>query len=151
MNSSKRLRTIRKILARENVASQNGLAKTLKAAGFRVSQSSLSRDLKKLGVQKVRMPDGTFTYSLPSEKPAATSSEAFRKRFSGSVTGVRRSGFVVLLFTPPGEAQLVGRLLDQLNPKGLVGNVSGDDTIICIAENNTKAKTLEKDFRKMLR
>ena len=128
-----RLDAIIDILGQQPVDGQEKLRALLSDRGFPVSQSSLSRDLKELGVQRQRTTDGLFAYVVPTEKPPATSKEAFRLRFRTSVTGVRRVEFVVLVFTPPGEAQLVGRLLDSASLPGLAGTLAGDDTVICIA------------------
>lgn len=87
---------------------------------------------------------------MPAERPPATSKEAFRLRFRTSVTGVRRVEFIVLVFTPPGEAQLIGRLLDSTTLPGLAGTLAGDDTVICIAGSASKARALETRFKKML-
>ncbi|MCU0722405.1 MAG: hypothetical protein MUC63_02105, partial [Planctomycetes bacterium] len=111
MERGQRLSAIAGILATESVGDQEALRRRLKGAGVRVSQASLSRDLQALGAQRMRRVDGTFAYALPRPRPSATSAEAFRQRFATSVTGVRRAAFVLLLFTPPGEAQLAGRLV----------------------------------------
>jgi transcriptional regulator of arginine metabolism len=118
--------------------------------GVEVSQSSLSRDLKELGVSRERTPDGIFAYVLPESRPAATSEEVFRRRFRTSVTGVRRAAFVLLVFSPPGEAQMVGRLLDTTRLPGLMGTVAGDDTVICIAEDEKHARALERRFQELI-
>jgi transcriptional regulator of arginine metabolism len=146
-----RLAALRKILERASIGDQGTLAKRLSRAGIRISQASLSRDLRELGAQRLRRGDGTYAYVLPEDPPAATTASVFEKRFATSATGVRRAGFVVLVFTPPGEANLVGRLLDTAQLPGLLGNVAGDDTILCIAENERAAKRLEKKFKENLR
>ena len=80
----------------------------------------------------------------------ATSEETFRLRFRTSVTGVRRVEFVVLVFTPPGEAQLIGRLLDSASLDGLAGTLAGDDTVICVAGSASEARALESRLTQML-
>ena len=150
MSRSSRLRLVTSILEEQMVGDQPTLRELLSRRGIEVSQSSLSRDLKELGVSRERTPEGIFAYVLPDEKPSATSEEVFRRRFQMSVTGVRRADFVLLVFSPPGEAQLVGRLLDGTRLPGLVGTVAGDDTVICIAEDESSAKGIEKRFREMI-
>ena len=63
---------------------------------------------------------------------------------------IRRAVFIVLVFTPPGEGQLIGRMLDQVMQGELVGTIAGDDTVLCINENEKKARTLEKKFNEMI-
>lgn len=146
MEKKKRLSILRKILTKETVSDQQVLIQRLAQAGIHVSQSSLSRDLRELGVHRFRRDGGTFAYVLPETRPAAHSWNVFTKRFTDSVTGVKRSSFIVMVFTPPGEASLVGRLLDSSDLTGLLGTVAGDDSIICIADNEKNAKKLEKKF-----
>ena len=150
MEKSSRLRMISSILGEQLVGDQPTLRELLLRRGIEVSQSSLSRDLKELGVSRERTPDGLFAYVPPQEKPVATSEEVFRRRFQTSVTGVRRAAFVLLVFSPPGEAQMVGRLLDNTSLPGLVGTVAGDDTVICIAEDEASAGALEQRFQALI-
>jgi transcriptional regulator of arginine metabolism len=150
MDRAKRLSTLAGLLAAEAVGDQETLRKRLGRRGARVSQASLSRDLQALGAQRLRRVDGTFAYALPRTRPSATSAEAFRSRFATSVTGVRRAAFVLLLFTPPGEAQLAARLLDEALLPGLLGTVAGDDTILAVAESEKAAKDLERKLLEMI-
>ena len=150
MHRKARHQLIAELLTEEVVGDQEKLRELLGTRGVMVSQSSLSRDLKALGVHRVRMADGVFAYRLPTEAPAATSEHVFRSRFATSVTGVRRSGFVLLVLTPPGEAQLVGRLLDQVSLPGLLGTVAGDDTVLLIAEDPVAAERLEDELTRLL-
>lgn len=150
MSRQARLHAILDILGDQPVDGQGKLQALLADQGFEVSQSSLSRDLKELGVQRQRTAEGLFAYVVPTERPPATSEETFRLRFRTSVTGIRRVEFVVLVFTPPGEAQLIGRLLDSASLSGLAGTLAGDDTVICIASSASGARALESRLTKML-
>lgn len=150
MSKHDRISAIIDILGRQPVDGQQKLQEMLADDGFPVSQSTLSRDLKGLGVQRQRTPEGLFAYVVPTDKPPATSEETFRLRFRTSVTGIRRVEFVILVVTPPGEAQLVGRLLDSASFPGLAGTVAGDDTVICIAGSASKARSLEARMTAML-
>jgi transcriptional regulator of arginine metabolism len=132
------------------VDGQQKLQALLAESGFPVSQSTLSRDLKELGVQRRRTTEGLFAYVVPEQRPPATSEETFRLRFRTSVTGIRRVEFVVLVFTPPGEAQLVGRLLDSASLPGLAGTLAGDDTVICVAGSGSSARSLETRLKGLL-
>ena len=151
MSKQTRHAAIIDILGRQSVESQERLRALLANHGFSVSQSSLSRDLKELGVHRQRTANGLFAYVAPTERPPATSEETFRLRFRTSVTGIRRVEFMILVFTPPGEAQMIGRLLDSASPTGLVGTVAGDDTVICIAGSKNEARAMETRLTGMLR
>ncbi|MHC4777845.1 MAG: arginine repressor [Planctomycetota bacterium] len=151
MEKKKRLAVLEKIIAKSAAGDQETLKELLGKAGVRVSQAGLSRDLKALGAVRIRRPGGGYAYQLPAAPPAASTAEAFRRRFVASVKGVARSSVMVLLFTPPGEAQLIGRLLDESPPDGLLGTVAGDDTILAVARSDKAARTLEKKFKEIIR
>ncbi len=150
MGRKKRLSLIAGLISKGAVKGQEELASALLRRGLRVSQASLSRDLKALGASKARGADGSLVYALPEARPVAAASGHFEKRFSTSATGVRRSGFVVLVFTPPGEAPLVGRLLDGADLPGLLGTVAGDDTIVCVCDMPGSAMKLEKKLKELI-
>ncbi len=132
------------LISSGRVGGQEELAAALLRKGLSVSQASLSRDLRDLGAAKVRAADGSLAYALPEQKPAAATAEHFEKRFASSAVGALRSGFVVLVLTPPGEAPLAARLLDQASLKGLLGTVAGDDTIVCVCDGPGSAEKLRK-------
>jgi transcriptional regulator of arginine metabolism len=147
----KRLSLVAALISSARIAGQEELAAALLRKGLSVSQASLSRDLRDLGAVKVRSPEGSLVYALPDERPAAATTEHFARRFATSATGVRRSGFVLLVFTPPGEASLAGRLLDQASLPGLLGSVAGDDTIVCVCESAKSAMKLEKKLLEIIK
>lgn len=143
-----RLEVIKKILAENRVRDQQHLADLLFAqTGLNVSQSSLSRDLKALGAARTISTDGSLYYTLPESPPISTTAESFRRRFATSVTGIRRSEFLVLIYTGPGEASLIARLLDRSAHEGLLATVAGDDTIICVTLDTATARKLEAELK----
>lgn len=150
MKKKERHKAIAAILADGAVGDQTDLGRKLAARGHRVSQASLSRDLRELGAQRLRKADGRFAYALPPDPPSAATPKAFAQRFATSATGVRRSGFLVLVFTPPGEAGLVGRLLDEAGLPGLLGTLAGDDTLLLVADGTASAKKLERTLEEMI-
>ncbi len=149
-DTRRRREIVAEILDAEKIGSQEELRERLRTNGIEVSQASLSRDLKAMAVSRMHLATGGFAYALPSEIPAATSKRSFATRFSTSATGVRRSGFVVLVFSPPGEGQLIGRLLDQGILPGLLGTVAGDDTVILITEGEEAAANIEKELSALI-
>lgn len=149
MGKNSRINTIAEIINTQDVADQTALQKHLASLGIKVSQSSLSRDLKTLRVQKMRGKAGQWKYALPQDKDSSSSDKDFRRRISDSVFKIHRSGVMVVLHTPPGEAQSIGRLLDRANIKGLLGTVAGDDTIIAVAASDEMASRIFKYLHKI--
>lgn len=150
MNKKQRQSLIIEIIENESINNQEGLKLRLENEGLDVSQSSLSRDLAELGAQRMRKPDGSFAYVIPDERPAATNLTEFTRRFQNSVNGLKKAGQLIMVFTPPGEAQFIGRLLDEFKPDGLIGTLAGDDAVLCVTENATKAAKMEKNLKRIL-
>jgi transcriptional regulator of arginine metabolism len=109
-----RLSLIRRFLLEEDIRSQEVLVQKLTAGGHSVTQSSVSRDLADLGVQKVK---GRYTLRAGSDP-------------SIGVLSLRPAGpHLLVLTTAVGAAQLVAHRLDHLGLPEIVGTVAGDDTI----------------------
>jgi len=150
VDRKKRLDAVRAAISTGAVAGQEELRALLAKSGVETSQASLSRDLKAIGATRARHPKLGWVYELPVSPPALADEADFRRRFKSSVRGVRRSSFVVLLSTPPGEASLVGRLVDEARGQGIVGSIAGDDTVLCVAANEKAARAAEKRWKEIL-
>jgi len=116
-----RLQEIRRVLAQAPVRSQRELVRALRAAGFSVTQSSVSRDLRELGAVKAG-----GSYRVPAADPAPEASEVI----AGAVRRVARAGpHLLVVQTEIGGASRVGLALDQAGWPQIVGTVAGDDTV----------------------
>lgn len=105
------------------VRRQADLVRLLRKAGHEVTQSSVSRDLRDLGVLKA-----SGRYVLPPDEPAAVSSDF--AALAPFVRGVRRAGpSLTVLRTTTGSAQSVAVAIDRAQWPEVAGTLSGDDTI----------------------
>lgn len=120
---SDRRRILAKLLAGNQIVRQAELVELLRNEGFNATQSSISRDLRDLGVSKSK--DG---YQLPS--PANQDQERELKRFSEYIRAIRAAGpNLIVIATAAGTAQRVALTLDRTQWPDIVGTLSGDDTI----------------------
>jgi transcriptional regulator of arginine metabolism len=123
-----RREALRRIIGGSAVGRQQDLVRLLARAGYRATQSSISRDLRELGVAK----QGD-RYVLPGEEPPA------RQGFdavAGFVRQVRPAGpSLTVIRTTAGAAQSVAIVLDRADWPEVVGTISGDDTIFVATEN----------------
>jgi transcriptional regulator of arginine metabolism len=129
-----RHRQILALLRRSRVVSQQELAERLSERGIQTTQSSLSRDLRELGVRKLA---GRY---VPPRPPAAgapgRNGEA--AELARLVREVRIAGpHLLVVTTPSGAAQTVGIALDRSGWPELVGTVAGDDTVF-VATNSPR-------------
>ena len=134
---------ILKIVRSETVASQERLRELLKGEGFDVTQATLSRDIRELGLVKGGA-DGA--YQAP-EQPASNghgSKSLLQRGLSEYLTRVDRVQQMLVLRTGAGQAQLLGVALDRARLPEIVGTIAGDDTILVIAPDVRRARSLVK-------
>ena len=118
--------------------------------GIHATQATVSRDLEDLGAVKVRVPGGETVYAIPEYEPARLAPEEQLRRVMGEwVAEVRSSGNLVVLRTPPGCAHVVASALDRSGMRGILGTVAGDDTLLCVAEEDLGGPALCGALREM--
>jgi transcriptional regulator of arginine metabolism len=121
-----RQEAIRELRARKPVASQTELLKKLANRGFRVTQSSVSRDLSEMHVAKADgryiLPEKLATDAAP---PAAPRSASFALIRSIAAAGPN----ILVLRMPPGNANVIGLAIDSAKWPDVVGTIAGDDTV----------------------
>ncbi|GAB4243242.1 MAG: arginine repressor [Acidobacteriota bacterium] len=125
---ARRHRAILEIIRREVISNQAELRRKLKERGFAVTQATLSRDLRELGVGKQVTPDGHYQYAL-SGRDLGTPMFTWRA-----------SGNVVVLKTETGLAPRVAYRIDALGLPEILGTVAGDDTVLVVIEQGLSAE-----------
>ena len=131
----KRQQAIQEILARRSVARQSEFVELLQAAGIEATQSSVSRDLRELGISKLDQGYGQIQQT-PQTAPLADVPAGF-------VRDVQTAGSnLTVISTATGAAQRVAVFLDRSDWPEIVGTVSGDDTIFVATRNARDQKQL---------
>jgi transcriptional regulator of arginine metabolism len=142
-----RLEAIRRIVAENAVGSQERLTTILRRQGFAVTQATLSRDLKRLGIGKAPTPDGGYTY-IPSEGEVKPGSDAtYVQDFMRGFLTIEFSGILGLMRTLPGHASSVASALDNLRIPEVLGTVAGDDTVLVVPRNGVTPARLMRAIR----
>lgn len=113
------------LLGRE-ASTQESICQVLEQKGYEVNQSKVSRLLRKIGAVKIVNAKGQTVYSLPRE-PAPPSMDTSIRDL---ILDVVSNETLVVIFTSPGSASMVARILDyiQMNTE-ILGTIAGDDTI----------------------
>lgn len=143
-----RQQTIARLVAMHPITSQPQLLDLLAAEGISATQATVSRDLDDLGAVKVRVPGGDTVYAIPEFEPARVAPQDHLRRVMGEwVAEVRSAGHLVVLRTPPGCAHVVGSALDRSNLPSIIGTVAGDDTLLCVADEDTGGPALAAMLR----
>jgi transcriptional regulator of arginine metabolism len=127
---ARRHRAILEVIRREIISNQAQLRRKLKEKGFAVTQATLSRDLRELGVGKQITPEGHYQYAL-SGRDLGTPMFTWRA-----------SGNVVVLKTETGLAPRVAYRIDALGLPEVLGTVAGDDTVLVVLEHGVPAEPL---------
>lgn len=145
-----RQQTIVRLVGVHPVTSQPQLLELLSDEGISATQATVSRDLDDLGAIKVRVPGGDTVYAIPEYEPARQVPHDHLRRVMGEwVAEVKASANVVVLRTPPGCAHVVASALDRSNLPGLLGTVAGDDTLMCIADEDIGGVVLSATLREL--
>ncbi len=128
---TQRLATIKNIISRQSVSSQEELLSLLEKEGFMTTQATLSRDLKFLKVAKIPHTDLGYVYELP--QGLAKMSEEVHEDFPVSgVESIDFSGNMAVIKTRPGFANSIASVIDSHDPYEILGTIAGDDTILLI-------------------
>ena len=132
-------------VSREAVHSQEELRRRLKRRGFDVTQATLSRDIKDLGLVK-RAADGAYQRDDAAPGRAADPRVEAQRAVADYLKRVDRVDQLLILKTDPGEAQLLALAIDQAAYDEVVGTIGGDDTILVIARHRRAATDMAKRF-----
>ncbi|MGA2377773.1 MAG: arginine repressor [Spirochaetia bacterium] len=142
-----RLEAIRRIIAENAVDSQERLTELLRREGFEVTQATLSRDLKRLGIGKAPAPQGGYTY-VPAEGEVKPGSDAtYMQDFKRGFLSVEFSSALGLMRTLPGHASSVASALDNLRIREVLGTIAGDDTVLVVPRDGVTPFRLIRALR----
>ncbi len=143
-----RLSALRRLLETGESSTQDELREQLEAQGFEVTQSTISRSLRKLGAVKGVDEDGRTVYRLAGPEPLLP--PTVQTSISDLILSITNNGSIVVLKTPPGSASLVARHLDHYRPDGILGTIAGDDTIFVAPESVDRIEETEIAIREAL-
>jgi transcriptional regulator of arginine metabolism len=136
---------IRRLLAEERITSQVDLVRLLGKAGHRVTQSTVSRDLSELGALKIAESEGRERYVLPEHQGTLNEGRnRLRRTLEDYLEGAVPSGNLVVLKVRSATAGTVAAALDASPPRGVVGTLAGDDTVIVIADETIGGGSVAK-------
>jgi transcriptional regulator of arginine metabolism len=133
---------ILKIVRRQHVASQEQLREALRGEGFDVTQATLSRDIRELGLAKVAAPDGGSHYAPPPDGGPAIRPhlEQILPSMLVSLDGV---GPLVVVKTPAGAAQALGLAIDGAGWSEIIGTIAGDDAVLVITRSERARRAVQ--------
>lgn len=142
-----RLEALKMLISSMELSSQEEVLKVLEKEGFKLTQATLSRDLKQLKVAKAASMNGKYVYVLPNEtmyRRVTTPRKATEMLQRSGYVSVNISGQLAIVKTRPGYASALAYDIDNSDSPYILGSIAGDDTIfIALREGATRGQVLE--------
>ena len=139
-----RQRLIADFIDSGNVSSQNQLKGLLKKNQILITQATLSRDLNELGAIKKRLKNGTLIYVLPKNQDNNAQFKIAKKALQDFVLDVEPVSNQVVVKTTTAAAQVIAESIDNLYIDNIVASIAGDNVVLIISNDETKAKEVAK-------
>lgn len=145
-------RKILALVAGGPIGTQEQLVRALRAAGLRVSQATVSRDIKRLGLVKVPAQNGRARYLPPAEAAAVPADAAGRlaRAFREYAVEVDQGSGLILIKTTTGSADTVAEAIDEMRWADVAGTVAGDNTIIVVPRRPSDRGSLRRRLSALL-
>ncbi|MEY4095186.1 MAG: Arginine repressor [Acidobacteriota bacterium] len=134
------------VVGQEAVRSQEQLRQRLAARGFDVTQATLSRDIKELGLLK-RSSDGAYQPAADNTTSPANALDTLSRALAEYLINIEQVQQLVVLKTGAGQAQLLALTIDRSRLPEVAGTLAGDDTILIIARDPNAAQAVTKQLR----
>ena len=142
-----RLEALKMLISSMELSSQEEVLKELEKEGFKLTQATLSRDLKQLKVAKAASMNGKYVYVLPNEtmyRRVTTPRKATEMMQRSGYISVNISGQLAIVKTRPGYASALAYDIDNSDSHYILGSIAGDDTIfIALREGASRGQVLE--------
>ncbi|WP_042353007.1 arginine repressor [Bacillus massiliigorillae] len=139
MSKERRQYFLKKLITEQEVETQEQLVMLLNEKGMDVTQATISRDIRELNLVKVPLTSGKFKYSFIAENNDHAQYKKLLKKTQEVVVKFDSVDNLIVLKTLPGNAHVIGVLLDNVNWDEMVGCVCGNDTCLIIARTKEDA------------
>ena len=143
---SARHEKIIELIQEYDIDTQEELAARLNEAGFKVTQATVSRDIRALKLMKVAGKDGKSCYAILTE-PSAELGDKYTRILQDTLTSLDVGQNMLVIRTVPGMAMGV----DALKWKEILGSIAGDDTVMCVARDAEQAEIVAEKLKGILK
>ena len=137
---------ILELVGRQAIHSQEQLRRRLRVQGFDVTQATLSRDIRDLGLVK-RAADSAYQRPQADAVAPPSAEVALHRALGEYASGVDRVQQLLVVRTGPGQANALAQVIDRAQLPDVVGTLAGDDTILVISRDGKRARALEKALK----
>ena len=129
---------------------QEELTQLLIDEGFKVTQATVSRDIRDLRLSKITFQDGTQRYGLPKHAPVSSSNYNYKTIVSEAIKAVDYALNFVCVKCPTGLANAACAAFDELHWDGVIGTLSGDDTFFIMCRTPEYAERISNELKKYI-
>lgn len=145
-----RQQKILELIEKYDIDTQDTLIKRLAEAGYTVTQTTASRDIRQLNLIKGITANGTYKYVAPKAVMVSENrAPVLNSAITDAVIRVEAAGHIVVVRTFSGMANAIAVCFDSLHRDNIVGSVAGDDTILLVVKTSEGALALESELRQM--
>ncbi len=137
------------LVGKYDIETQEELAEKLGSVGFKVTQATVSRDIRELRLSKVPAKDGRQRYAVIGDQSSALNEKYIRVLQDGYVS-MEMAQNILVIRTVIGMAMAVATALDSIAFPELVGCIAGDDTIMCAVRSVDDTILLMDKIRKLI-
>lgn len=149
--SAARLVVLRRLLAQNEIGSQEELVRLLGSRGHHVTQATVSRDLTTLGAEKIVADGGDERYVIAADLERHSGAlRNLARRMREFVSDIGSSANMVVLKMDPGTASTVAAALDAAALDGVLGTIGGDDTVLIITRDATGGEAMAQQLEDIL-
>jgi transcriptional regulator of arginine metabolism len=141
-----RQRLIASVVGRRRIGSQHELQGALRGAGCEVTQATISRDVRELGLEKTRDVLGRPRYVLPERGSRTDPRESLKAVLAQFGVRAVQAQNIVVVQSELGSAPAIARALDRVEHAKVVGTLAGDDTCLVITRNPAEAKLVAAEL-----
>lgn len=138
------------IISKHDVDTQEELVDYLRSEGFAVTQATVSRDIKEMGIIKTLSSDGRHYKYAAQQTKEATAADKFLSMFKNTVISIKSSGNLIVLKTEAGSAGPAAELIDKLSYDEVLGVIAGDNTIFVAVDGLDHVDTIRRRLEDLL-
>ena len=146
---NKRHEKILELIVQYDIETQDELAGRLIDAGFEVTQATVSRDINKLDLVKVKGESGHQKYTVRSGLNPEENKKYVRV-LQDAIKSMEDAQNILVIRTVSGMAMAVAAALDAMNLREVVGSIAGDDTIMMAIRTEAETKIVMDKIREIL-
>ena len=142
---------IKQIIKENEISRQEELVAILQAEGYKVTQATVSRDIKELKLTKVKGNTVKSKYAISVDGYLDVSHDKVITLLRAFIVHVENANNLVVVKTLSGNGSSCGMAVDKLKINGVIGSIAGDDTLLIVTHTNSEAEYVKNYINNLLK